>query len=227
MDYEMDMLRYITTIEAKEGTNDREKITKFVKESINLEPLEIQPDLLSEDNIKELHAIIADNILDKDAGVNPGENRIDSRHVGYNMLFPAPESIPSSMKLYLNRSNELIRNINFTKPMDYFNNDECVVFLTAAIISYEFVRIHPFPDFNGRISRILLMMILHLYRLPFYLTLRGNKKGRNRYLRALKSANSGDFKPYATLIAMNVVESFREIDETIKLAGLTPLSNIN
>jgi Fic family protein len=194
---------------------------------LHAEPLENQPDFLSEENIKDLHATIARNILVKDAGVDSGEYRIDSRHVGYNMLFPAPESIPNSIKLYISRSNEIIRSINIFNPIHHFNNNECDAFLIAAKISYELVRIHPFPDFNGRISRIILMMILHLYKVPFFLTLRGHKKGRNRYLRALKSANNGDLKPYATLIAMNAVESFREIDKILKVVGLIPLADID
>jgi hypothetical protein len=63
-------------------------------------------------------------------------------------------------------------------------------------------------------------MVLQAYRVPFAITLRGNKKGRSRYFTSLKRANSGNITPYAALIAMRVAETFPEFDQNIALAGL-------
>ena len=56
------------------------------------------------------------------------------------------------------------------------------------------------------------------FGVPFPVTLRGNKKCRQRYMFSLKKADNEYYYPYATLIAMRVAEIFKEIDKNIKLA---------
>lgn len=94
----------------------------------------------------------------------------------------------------------------------------------AAAISHEFVAIHPFPDFNGRVSRLLLAAALFAASVPFAVTLRGDKRGQAaRYRQALRRADNGNIEPFAGLIARRVVETFQEIDRNLIRAGVTPL----
>ncbi len=163
--------------------------------------------LLTEENINILHTTIAKQLLPEDAKVKAGEYRIDIRTVGdFEVVFPSPELIPDCMKKFIEDANALF--------FSYFS-DNVNIFEVAARISYDFVRIHPFPDFNGRLSRLLLAMVLHAYGLPFAITLRGDKKGRHRYFISLQRANNHKIIPYAALIAMRVAETFQEIDENI------------
>ncbi|MGB8990787.1 MAG: Fic family protein [Desulfobaccales bacterium] len=169
-------------------------------------------DLFTEDAIKKLHKTIASGLLPKDAIVKAGEYRTDERMVGdFGIVFPAHELVPECMENFIKHANALI--------LSAWNNERNI-FDVAALISHEFVRIHPFPDFNGRISRLILMIVLMINKVPFAVTLRGDKRGRNRYLSSLRKANKNHIIPYAALIAMRVSELFREIDQNIILAAL-------
>jgi fido (protein-threonine AMPylation protein) len=177
--------------------------------------------LFSTDSIKKLHQTIAQGLLKE--GQIPGKYRNfdDITIIGQDLTFPAHKLLPQAMEAFVERSNKLIEK--------GLNEKDADIFLIMAQITYEFVRIHPFPDFNGRLSRVLLQMIALTLEMPFCIVIKGNKKGRHRYIEALKRANAikdyenVDYKhlePYATLIAMSVVESFEEIDNNLKLAGL-------
>jgi len=178
------------------------------KLNVNIYPVS----LFTEDGIKSLHKTLARGLIDKDAGVPAGEYRIDNRIVrDLDVIFPSPELIPECMHQFISRANSLIDSL-CENPQNLFE--------VAARVSHEFVRIHPFPDFNGRLSRLLLTVILNTFGVPFPVTLRGDKKGRHRYLSSLRKANKSHLKPYITLIAMRVAESFMEIDANLSLAGL-------
>ena len=173
--------------------------------------------LFTEYLIKELHEIMASSLLPRDSKVKAGNYRIDSRMVGdFDVIFPSPELIQECMNNFIIKSNEL--------TVSAFK-EEINIFEVAAMVSHAFVRIHPFPDFNGRISRIILMIILMAFGVPFPVTLRGNKKCRKRYLYFLKKANNGYYISYATLIAMRVAELFKEIEQNIFLAGLPTIKS--
>jgi fido (protein-threonine AMPylation protein) len=170
--------------------------------------------LLNEADVQRLHFMLAEDLLSEDCLVQPGQYRVDNRVVGFDVMFPSPDLVPECMARYVESSNELARQLR-ARPE--------IAIRVAARVSYDFVRIHPFPDFNGRLSRILLEMVLVQADCPFHVSLRADKIGRARYLKALTSANRGDLRPYETLIAMSVVDGFRNIDENLRAAGLPPL----
>lgn len=177
--------------------------------------------LYTEDDILMFHKTLANDLLPKDADVEAGNYRIhDIEIVGADIKFPAPELVPPAMTKFIEDSNSRVEQV-LPGKLDEF-------IMVTAEVSYKFVRIHPFPDFNGRMSRLLLAMTLRAFGLPFNLALRGSvAKYRNRYFYALKRANHGDLKPYATLIAMRLVESFQEIDDNLRLAGQKTLLELN
>lgn len=205
-----DILKEI--LKVKYGT-DKDIVNKESKENI-IAALSKTTDeeLFTEDKIKGLHKIIARGLLPKDANVEAGEYRIDERMVGdFGVTFPSHELVPKCMEKFIKDANSLILS-NWNGEQDTFK--------VAALISHEFVKIHPFPDFNGRISRLILMIVLMANGIPFAVTLRGDKRGRSRYLSSLRKANKHHITPYAALIAMRVAELFTEIDDNIILAGL-------
>lgn len=170
------------------------------------------PSLITEAAIKWLHATMARDLLPEDSKVGAGEYRIDARSVGLDVGFPAPELVPSAMKAFEQRSEQTL-----TSKLHPISK--------AASITYDFLMIHPFPDFNGRISRLLLAMILHTEGVPFPVALKGDKKWKGRYLYSLRRANPprNDLRPYETLIARRLVESFQEVDRNVVAAGLPAL----
>lgn len=169
------------------------------------------PVLVSEALIKQLHATLAAGLLPADCGVAAGEYRVDDRHInGVDLKLPAPALLPAMMAKFVQDSQTRLDSNQ--SPWE-----------VAAWISYEFACIHPFPDFNGRVSRLLLAMVIHAKGLPIWITMRGDKESKRRYLLALRHANRGNLDSYTTLIAMAMVQAGEQIDANLKRAGLPGL----
>lgn len=84
--------------------------------------------------------------------------------------------------------------------------------IVAAKLHYDFVRIHPFDDGNGRVSRLL--MNYHLLRHDFPPVII-KSEGKKAYLAALNRADVGDFEAFATYIAEQLLWS---LDLSIRAA---------
>ncbi len=148
---------------------------------------------LTEDDVKKFHFTMADGLLPKDAGVSAGEYRIDERGVGdYTVKFPSPSLVPKCMEQWIAETNRIIEDVRESKIS---------VYDAAAIISYKFVWIHPFPDFNGRMSRLLMNWVILVSGKPIAVDLRGQSDDKHKYITSLKHANRGNFKSLAALIA--------------------------
>lgn len=165
--------------------------------------------LFSEERLKKLHRELADGLLPNDCTVSAGEYRNDNRFVDH-VRFPTPELLNDCMKKWVEDSNILIEDLIHRKihPIR-----------AAAKISYDFVMIHPFPDFNGRMSRLIMNMVLTGAGLPFLIDLRGNGKNKKRYFTALQHANRGKITSLSALIALRGNEILDETLENLRKAG--------
>ncbi|MFN0215558.1 MAG: Fic family protein [Saprospiraceae bacterium] len=76
--------------------------------------------------------------------------------------------------------------------------------IVAAKLHYDFVRIHPFDDGNGRVSRLLMNYHLLRYGFPPVIIKSDDKKN---YLAALNRADVGDFEAFAMYVAEQVLWS--------------------
>lgn len=74
----------------------------------------------------------------------------------------------------------------------------------AALLHYKFVRIHPFDDGNGRISRLLMNYVLYANGLPPVIIKSADKKS---YLFALNKADTGDVDAFVEYIANQLLWS--------------------
>ncbi|MBI4546069.1 MAG: Fic family protein, partial [Gemmatimonadetes bacterium] len=75
----------------------------------------------------------------------------------------------------------------------------------AALAHLDFVAVHPFPDGNGRIARLLMNLCLVTAGLP-WVTIRTDD--RLRYVKALEAATVGDdARPFARFVLDYVLQA--------------------
>lgn len=168
---------------------------------------------LTEDNVRELHWQLATNLLPADVVDPAGSYRTQQVFVGLDRHFLAPELVPSAMEAFVARAAQ--DDATFGGSVR-----------KAAWVAHRFVDIHPFGDFNGRLSRILMNMVLWRVGLPFSVALRSDAKHRKRYMQALKRGDRGDLSALTALIAQEIVDAFEEIDRNLTLAGLPTIGSL-
>jgi len=76
---------------------------------------------------------------------------------------------------------------------------------------HRFLWIHPFFDYNGRIGRLLISMILMNLNLPPAELHVETKIGRTKYVDALAKADVGDFVPLEKIILAALEEAARGV----------------
>ncbi|MVN22690.1 Fic family protein [Mucilaginibacter arboris] len=111
------------------------------------------------------------------------------------LIPPNPNQILQLMYQFLDNLNFKIKQaITLTDHLD------CLSFA-----HYEFVRIHPFNNGNGRTGRILMNIVaLKFGYKPLELY---HREGNSRkvYIEAMKSADKGDFEPLTNLIRKELI----------------------
>jgi Fic family protein len=117
---------------------------------------------ITERLIKELHAmILVEAYADEKAEINPGEwKKIPNflySPTGERIDFASPEEVPSFMSDLVNWLNNHI-----DPPKRKKKKYDLHPLLVAAGFHTQFIKIHPFGDGNGRMSRILTNLILML-----------------------------------------------------------------
>jgi Fic family protein len=185
------------TEQALEGKNVRGKEPFEIFEAVNhrnaLQSMleEIKPGFkITEDYILKLHSIVMYNFHNK----LPGKYR-----TGYVNLTNTEIKLPAA-QLVPGRMEKLIAEMN-KKP-------EQSIIKSAAICHYEFERIHPFFDGNGRVGRILLNTQLLSHGFPPAL-IRIDDQG-NYYL-GLGRADMGEFNSLVQMIGESVLRGFQLI----------------
>lgn len=106
--------------------------------------------------MSELHEILLEGVAGFRGGrVRPGEFRMDQNWIGapgdniHSARFVPPP--PQEMKLALGALEKFIHSNDDTVPH---------VLVHLALIHYQFEAIHPFPDGNGRVGRLLIPLIM-------------------------------------------------------------------
>ncbi len=135
---------------------------------------------LSETIVKDIHALLMENIL-----IGGVYRNVDVYISGAQHTPPTPNDMYQQIKDFY---ADLTRKIN-----------ELNVIELAAWTHAEFVRIHPFPDGNGRTSRLIMNYQLMLNGFP---AISINQKERLPYFNALECyALTKDLTPFAEMIA--------------------------
>lgn len=80
-----------------------------------------------------------------------------------------------------------------------------------AWFQHEFVFIHPFQDYNGRIARMLTVLILLILNMPAIELKAKTEEDRKLYILAMQKADEGDFNLLEKLISQALSESLDRI----------------
>lgn len=159
--------------ELYEAVNHRNAY-RYVKECIE------KGEPLSEKIVKDIHAILMDHIFT--GGIY---RNVDVYISGAQHTPPSP--------------NEMYRQVkNFYADLSWKGNELNLIEL-AAWTHAEFVKIHPFPDGNGRTSRLIMNYQLLANGFP---AVSIAKENRLEYFNTLEAyAVEGDLRPFAEMIA--------------------------
>ena len=120
---------------------------------------------------------------------------------------PRYHQVPQLMKNYCQDIEERLKHLPSLNKANYL--DELVDFLTW--LHHKFLWIHPFKDYNGRIARLLINVVLLNLNLPPIELKIETKAGRKKYIQALKNADKGIFLNLEKLIRYAIEETSEEL----------------
>ena len=174
------------------------------------------PNLLNQRLLRSLHRTMGAQLETPDWGTRAGQYRAHPVAFGDGSIqATSPENLPLAMRAFVRRANALTRSPGGP-------------FLHAARIAHDFVSIHPFPDMNGRISRLLSVMVLKTMGIPFAVTVKGDKRSKKVYRQALQRADRGQgYEALAALLAQNTLEILNGLDFALQRVGMPPLATLS
>lgn len=161
---------------------------------------------LTESMIKNLNEIILVRPFWKDAITPDGQTT--RRLIKVGDYKDHPNSVRLQNGEIFHYANPLDTPILMGELVEWYNKEvsknELPHVIIAALLHYEFVRIHPFDDGNGRIARLIMNYSLIKHGLP-PIVLKSHEKGE--YLTALHRADTGDRSAFTTHIASQLIWS--------------------
>ena len=169
---------------------------------------------LSSELLKEMHRsmLSADT---PDAGqfrANPShfpEFDADGNWIASSLTVP-PKDVP----VYLDRLHERLHAL--------MDSNAIHPFLPIAGYTFDLFRIHPFPDGNGRLTRLALLLLMHKsgYHIGKYISVEGIINMRRfAYLKAIMKTRDGwiaarhDLRPWCTFVVEVIRDAYREFSE--------------
>jgi fido (protein-threonine AMPylation protein) len=167
------------------------------------------PSLLSLDMLKEIHQVMSHGLDNNDNGL-PGEYRREGAYINSSTIFLEPALIGLAVNKVIDEHTLRVNDSAVFNPI-----------LEACKVSADIVRIHPFGDCNGRLSRVVLNLVLISSGLTFFIALRGDSKHRKRYLTSMKQYfQSGNLKGYVAIVSKTLLEQVKDINRRLAMANL-------
>ncbi|MGH2853482.1 MAG: Fic family protein [Solirubrobacteraceae bacterium] len=164
------------------------------------DPFKPEP-LISEAIVREIHKLVVGPVWPEfpPEGLvrneQPGAYRLKDHDPLRPGLHPLPSSlVPSTLA-------EWVADVNKTLAWPALVKSETHIIEYLARLHAAFERIHPFPDGNGRVGRLVLTHLLVRTGYPPAII---EKDERKSYLKALKRADDDDCGPMTELLARSV-----------------------
>lgn len=155
---------------------------------------------LTEMDIKNLNEVILVEPFWKDAITPDGQNVKRQIKIGDYKEYPNSVRLPNGEMFHYASPTET--PIQMGELIQWYRTEEEKKELhpvtLAALFHYKFVRIHPFDDGNGRISRLLVNYVLLKNNLPPAIIKSADK---NNYLHALHQADAGFLDEFVHYVA--------------------------
>lgn len=167
---------------------------------------------LSEADIRDLNRILLVRPFWKEALTPDGQSTRRLITIGEYKKYPNSVRLPNGEMFHYTSPEETPRKM--AGLLDWYREatvDQHPLEL-AARLHYDFVRIHPFDDGNGRVARLLMNYHLFRHGLPPVVIKSADKKN---YFAALQMADVGDFDAFAVYMGRQLLWS---LDLSIKAA---------
>ena len=196
-------------------THDEKEISGY-KEALSLIPSNHNHMDINEDTIKSLHKIMEEEVNPAEAGqykshdnmimeyLPDGTRRIRFKPVAANETAKAMEQL--LLAYYDARQNSNISDL-----------------LLIPCFIVDFLRIHPYLDGNGRVSRLLTVLLLYMsgYDIGRYISIEGQiNKYKESYYDALEQSsekwheNQNDYTPFMVNFMQILYRCYKELDES-------------
>jgi Fic family protein len=170
---------------------------------------------LTEEMLKETHRILT---LDIDNYHSDGTFTPSKCYGGVyrkipvsagSTCFAVPRAVPKLMAQMVEAFNKDIRNAEEAAVLDPF--------FLAAKYSDQFVQIHPFEDGNGRLSRLILNVVLIKYA-GITIAIGGEEEGRREYLDVMRrsSEHARGGEELSGLVLQKSVDKLNEFKAALK-----------
>jgi fido (protein-threonine AMPylation protein) len=162
---------------------------------------EFEAPLISEAIVREIHKLVVGPVWPEfppeglARGEEPGAYRLKDHDPLRAGLHPLPSSlVPSELEGWVNDVNQTLQWMAQADSERHIIED-------LARLHGAFERIHPFPDGNGRVGRLVLTHLLVRTGYPPAII---EKDERRSYLKALRRADEEDCGPLTELLARSV-----------------------
>ncbi|MEM7130169.1 MAG: Fic family protein [Chloroflexota bacterium] len=191
-----------------------------------LEEFVRQEEDLTEAYIRELHKVLLVEPYEMDALTPDG--RPTKRRIEIGQYKTQPNSVRTStgaMHFYASPQETPARMGDLMAwYREVTQKGEIHPVVLAATFHFKFVEIHPFDDGNGRMSRLLMNLLLMRNRLvPIIVP----TERKSEYILALEQADAGEVEPFIEFIGERVVDSLELYLKAARGESLEELSDID
>ncbi len=189
--------------ETKFGILPRSKIIQLEAQGTQkglllLQKISEKKEPLSIELIKRIHKVSFDDIFQDRAGIF---RTIQVEYSGKEA--PHFSKIHEMMQNLIGDIEHGIKQLPTKTSDDYIN----IVAELLTLFQHRFVVIHPFLDYNGRMSRMFTNYLLMREQLPAIEIPVTTRLLRNRYIRSLQKADNGDYQNLQNIIGEALNES--------------------